>query len=276
MPVAGEPPAKYALGHSDQELERLGKQGRLVGPITRRFFEGAGLAPGMRVLDVGSGAGDVAFLAAELVGERGEVVGADRSADAVAKARARAAARSLRHVSFREGDPAAMEFDRPFDAVVGRYVLLYQPDPAAMLRKLAASVRAGGVLVFHEPDWYGVHSNPKAPLYERCSDWIVETLRRSGASSDTGLGLHRAFVGAGLPAPTMRLDALIGGGPNAADLLHLNADIVRSLLPEMERLGVATAAEVEIESLAERMIAEAVAANALLVGRYEVGAWSRT
>jgi SAM-dependent methyltransferase len=275
MPVAGGPPAKYALGHSDQELERLGKQGRLVGPITRRFFEAAGLAPGMRVLDVGSGAGDVAFLAAELVGERGEVVGADRSGDAVAKARQRAAARSLQHVSFREGDPAAMAFDRPFDAVVGRYVLLYQPDPAAMLRKLASYLRPGGVVVFHEPDWHGVRSIPVSPLYHRCSDWIVETLLRSGAASHTGLGLHRAFVGAGLPAPTMRLDALIGGGANAADLLHLNADIVASLLPEMERLGIATAADVKIESLAERMIAEATDRNALLVGRYEVGAWSR-
>ena len=275
MPVAGEPPAHYALGHSDKELERLGKQARLVGPITRRFFEAAGIAPGMRVLDIGSGAGDVAFLAAELVGAGGEVVGADRSADAVARARQRAAARSLRQVSFREGDPAAMAFDRPFDAVVGRYVLLYQPDPAAMLRKLANDLRPGGILVFHEPDWYGVRSIPVSPLYHRCSDWIVETLLRSGASSHSGLGMHHAFVGAGLPAPTMRLDALVGGGANAADLLHLNADIVASLLPEMERLGIATAAEVQIETLAERMIAEAVAANALLVGRYEVGAWAR-
>jgi SAM-dependent methyltransferase len=193
----------------------------------------------------------------------------------VAKARDRAAARSFRHVSFREGDPAAMEFDRPFDAVVGRYVLLYQADPAAMLRKLAANVRAGGVLVFHEPDWRGVYSNPKAALYERCSDWIVETLRRSGASSDSGLGLHRAFVGAGLPAPTIRLDALVGGGANAADLLHLNADIVRSLLPEMARLGVATPAEVDIDTLTDRMISEAISLDALLLGRYEVGGWSR-
>jgi len=275
MSAAGAPPARYALGHSDKELERLGKQARLVGPITRRLFEAAGIGPGMRVLDVGSGAGDVAFLAAELVGERGEVVGVDRSEDAASKARERAAARSLRHVSFHQGDPAAMTFDRPFDAVVGRYVLLYQPDPAAMLRKLANDLRPRGIFAFHEPDWYGVRSIPAAPLYHRCSDWIVETLLRSGAAAHTGLGLHAAFVGAGLPAPAMRLDALVGGGASAADLLHLNADIVASLLPEMERLGVATAAEVQIETLAERMVAEAVAANALLVGRYEVGAWAR-
>jgi SAM-dependent methyltransferase len=272
----GAPPAgPYVLGHSARELERLGKQARLIDPITRRFFEGAGIAHGMRVLDVGSGAGDVAFLAAELVGSDGEVVGADRSAAALAKARQRAADRSLRNVTFREGDPAEMPFERPFDAVVGRYILMFQSDPAAMVRKLARLVRPGGVIVFHEPDWDGVRSVPASPTYDRCSRWIVETLRRSGHATHMGKQLHSTFVAAGLPAPTMRLDALIAGGPNNADPLRLLADIVDTLLPEMERLGVVTAAEVGPESLFERMIAEAGQRDSILVGRYEIGAWSR-
>ena len=118
----------YALGHSDRELERLRAQERLVGPATRQFFGEAGIDTGMRVLDVGSGAGDTAFLAADLVGETGEVIGTDKAAAAVVAATARAKARSLRNVSFREGDPGEMTFDRPFDAVVGRYVLLFQAD----------------------------------------------------------------------------------------------------------------------------------------------------
>jgi ubiquinone/menaquinone biosynthesis C-methylase UbiE len=67
------PAGAYVLGHSDWELDRLRVQARLIDPITRRFFLDAGIVPGMRVLDVGSGAGDTAFLAAELVGARGEV-----------------------------------------------------------------------------------------------------------------------------------------------------------------------------------------------------------
>ena len=82
--------AGYVLGHSERELERLGAQARLVDPITRGFFRDAGIALGMRVLDVGSGAGDTAFLAASMVGEKGEIVGVDRSADALAAARSRA------------------------------------------------------------------------------------------------------------------------------------------------------------------------------------------
>ena len=108
----------YILGHSDQELARLNEQHRIVEPITRRFFREAGLASGMRVLDVGSGAGDVSFLASDLVGDTGTIVGVDRSSTAVAAASATAIKEGRRNVSFREGDPIEMTFDEPFDAVI--------------------------------------------------------------------------------------------------------------------------------------------------------------
>jgi SAM-dependent methyltransferase len=100
-----------------------------------------------------SGAGHTAFLAADLVGESDEVIGADRVRAAVVAATKAAVARGLRNVTFREGDPTEMAFDRPFDAVVGRYVLLFQADPAVMVRKLAGHLRPGGAIVFHEPEW---------------------------------------------------------------------------------------------------------------------------
>jgi ubiquinone/menaquinone biosynthesis C-methylase UbiE len=124
-------------------------QSRFVEPITRQFFQEAGISAGMRVLDVGSGAGDVAFLTANLVGETGEVIGADKSAAALTTARQRAGAKGLHNVSFREGDPTEIAFDRAFDAVVGRYVLLFQADPAGMLRALMKRhLRPGGLIVF--------------------------------------------------------------------------------------------------------------------------------
>jgi ubiquinone/menaquinone biosynthesis C-methylase UbiE len=133
----------YALGHSEEELERLRVQSRFVEPITRQFFQEAGISAGMRVLDVGSGAGDVAFLTAELVGDSGEVIGTDQVAAAVATSTHRAKAKGLRNVSFRVGDASELKFDRPFDAVVGRYVLLFQADAAAMIRELVKHLSQG-------------------------------------------------------------------------------------------------------------------------------------
>jgi 2-polyprenyl-3-methyl-5-hydroxy-6-metoxy-1,4-benzoquinol methylase len=266
---------EYVLGHSNGEMDRLVAQARLIDPLTRRFFHEAGIAPGMRVLDVGSGAGDVAFLAAGLVGGTGEVVGVDRVPGALETARARAAALHLGNVSFRDGDPAELAFERPFDAVLGRYVLQFQQDPAAMLRKLAAHVRPGGVVVFHEIDWGGVSSAPPVPTFDQCCRWGHETLRRHGTETRMGTRLHTTFVAAGLPSPTMRLEALIGGGEHARPLIELVASLVATLLPEMERLGVATAAEVGVNTLVERMTAEAEATSSAVLGHYQVGAWAR-
>lgn len=275
----------YLLGHSDRELERLKLQARLIDPITRQFLRDAGLACGMRVLDVGSGAGDVALLAAELVGATGAVVSVDRVPAALAEARKRVNALSLHNVTFREGDPTELTFQQPFDAVIGRYVLMFQRDPTMLLRKLAAHVRAGGVVVFHEGDWAAASSFPPAPTYDQCSRWIFESVRSSGADPRMGLKLHSTFVGAGLPSPLMRLESVIGS-VNSSDRVDFRADrvgmlvdvvaeVTRTLLPEIERSGVATAAEVNIDTLATRMHDEIAASGSVIVGRSEIGAWSR-
>jgi ubiquinone/menaquinone biosynthesis C-methylase UbiE len=269
------PNQTYVLGHSDQELARLKEQARIVEPITRRFFGEAGLVPGMRVLDVGSGAGDVSFLAADLVGDSGTIVGVDRSSAAVAAARARAVAGGRRNVFFREGDPVEMTFDEPFDGVIGRYVLIFQNDPAAMLAKLAKQVRPGGLICFQEIDLEGCQSFPPSPIYDSCCRWITETTRLLGLDTRMGMKLHSSFISAGLAVPTLRLEAVIGGGMNSLDSVRWTVEIVSVLLPEMLRLGVATAAEIGVETLAERMINEAISNDSVIVGCLEISAWCR-
>jgi ubiquinone/menaquinone biosynthesis C-methylase UbiE len=265
----------YALGHSDRELERLSAQERFVGSVTRQFFRKAGIGAGMRVLDVGSGAGDSAFLAADLVGETGEVIGTDKAAAAVAAATQRAEARGLHNVSFRAGDPTKIAFDRPFDAVVGRYVLLFQADSAAMVRTLAGHLCPGGTIVFHEPDWGSARSFPPAPTYDRCCQWIIETFRRAGTDTNAAGNLYMAFVGAGLPPPQIRMQTFISGGAECTDWLQAVADLAGVLLPTMEQLGVATATEVEVATLAQRLCREVTASGHMIIGRSEIGAWSR-
>ncbi len=274
--AAGHESSTYALGHSDHELRRLSIQARLVDPITRRFFIEAGIVPGMRVLDVGSGVGDVAFVAADLVGKEGEVVGTDRSGEALALARRRADERSLAKVSFIEGDPGGMSFKESFDAVVGRYVLMFQPDPAEMLGRVAVHARPGGLVVFHEPYRAGTRSYPPVLAYDRAWRLVNDTFARLGADPEMGLKLHATFVAAGLTAPKMRLESLIAGGATSRDHVHYEMDLVRTLVGEMERLGLATAEEVAPDTLADQVFAEVDATQSVIIGRAEVGAWSHT
>jgi ubiquinone/menaquinone biosynthesis C-methylase UbiE len=286
-PAAGAESAdRYVLGHSNREMERLKLQATLIDPITRMFLAEAGIAPGMRVLDIGSGVGDVAFLAAEFVGDAGVVIGVDRAPAGLAEATRRAAERSIRNVEFREGDATEMIFEQPFDAIVGRYVLMFQRDPVAMLRKLATHVRPGGVIVFHEGDWEATTSFPPAPVYDRCCRWIVESLRFSGVEPRMGLHLHSTYVEAGLRAPSMKMESVIGGKNRPEQeslgtvrietLIRIIAEVIRTLLPEIQRSGVASVDEVEIESLCERMSNEIAVYGSVIVGRSEIGAWVRT
>jgi hypothetical protein len=73
----------------------------------------------------------------------------------------------------------------------------------------------------------------------------------------------------------MWLEAIIAGGADDPERLNLFPEIARSLLPAMERLGVATAAEIGVETLAERVRSEVAASGGVVVGRSEIGAWSR-
>jgi len=265
----------YVLGHSDREISRLQVQARFLEPVTKQFLRDAGITAGMRVLDIGSGAGDVAFLASELVGRSGEIIGSDTATAAVAAATRAAQEGGLRNVSFREGDPAHMEFNQPFDAIVGRYVLLFQTNPAEMLRKLARHVRPGGVMIFHEPDWVSARSTPPAPTYDRCVAWIRDTFRLAGTDSDMASKLYTAFISACLSAPTMRMQTFIGGGAACSDFLQAVADLIGILVPTMERQGITTAAEADVATLAERLTVEVIDNRSVVVGRSEVGAWTR-
>jgi ubiquinone/menaquinone biosynthesis C-methylase UbiE len=228
----------------------------------------------MRVLDVGSGLGDVAFLAAELVGPSGHVVGVDRSPDALVLARSRAKEQSLANVTFVESELTPMAFDQHFDAAIGRLVLCHQPDPVALLRKISRLVRPGGIVVFQEPEHKQRRSYPPIPTYDIMAEWIDETLRRTGVDVRLGIKLYSTFLAAGLPEPTMRLHAVIGGA-KALDEVHFEADLAVTLGAVMEETGVATADELGADSLVDRIVQDMTANQSVIVGRAVIGAWTR-
>lgn len=266
---------QYILGHAEDELDRLVDQARFFGDLTEHVLRLAGVGPGMRVLDLGCGTGDVSFLTARLVGPEGEVVGVDAAAEATGAASRRAAGAGLTNVHFVTEDLRTFTPDRPFDAVVGRLVLMYLPDPAAALRRLAGHLTPGGVVAFQEMDMGSFTSAPTCPLVETTGDRIRQTFARAGLDYRTGLSLGRTFVAAGLPVPTMLQMARVEGG-EGSPLYPWMEQTVRTLLPLMERTGVASAAEVDVDTLASRLRQEVVANQAVVVPPPFIGAWTRT
>jgi SAM-dependent methyltransferase len=268
------PPSEYVLGHSAAELRRLIEQAAFFGDLTADLFQRAGIESGMNVLDIGCGVGDVAFLAASMVGRSGSVHGIDRAAEAVALARQRADYAEIENVTFEVADAATFQPSAKFDAAVGRLVLAYQPDVSAVLRHLASLLRRGGVIAFQECDLSSASTKPEVPLFTHMVDYVRETYRRANLEAEMGSRLHSAFRGAGLGAPKMLAAGRVESGPDSPAYGAV-AKVVESAAPMMERLGVASVAELHLDTLEERLREAIVAADAVVFMPLFTGAWTR-
>jgi ubiquinone/menaquinone biosynthesis C-methylase UbiE len=262
----------YTLGHEDSEVRRLLLQGRVYYSDTRHALLMAGLKPGMRVLDVGSGPGDVSFLAAELVGPGGQVHGVD-AADIVDLARSRAADRGLTNVSFTQSALDDLVLDEPVDAVIGRLILMHLPDPAAALRQLAALVRPGGVVAFCENDIATVRSYPEIPVFRRVTDAVARSFESLGLDIAFGPKLGTLFQEAGLGIPRMTLGAPLGGADDI-DLLRYAAEIWRLVYPMAGGLGL-TDGLPEPDEMLPLLQREVAAAQATIMMPPQITAWAQ-
>src|ERR1700753_3694582 len=104
----------------------------------------------MRVLDLGSGAGDISMLAADFVGPTGSVVGIDNNHKAVELARHRTRAAGYSQITFEICSVEDLAETGAFDFAIGRYVLVHQAHPLEFLRSAARALRPGGLIAFHE------------------------------------------------------------------------------------------------------------------------------
>jgi ubiquinone/menaquinone biosynthesis C-methylase UbiE len=264
---------RYQFDNDTAELERLSLQGRVLAPATRTILEMAGIEPGMAVLDLGSGAGDVSFLAAEMVGPKGQVIGIDASADAVARAARRAQERNITNVRFAVGDIHRATPGGPFDVVTGRLVLMHVLEPSAVLRTQATVLRPGGLVVPMEIDTSAARTVPSTPLAERLASWIVEVFNRGGIHASLGLKLWSVLEDAGLnPQGMIGIQPCLG--PHDPDGAALLAGVVRTLIPLMERTNVATVDEIEPVTLQDRLATELLHANAVFQYPALYGAWA--
>ena len=153
------------------------------------------------------------------------------------------------------GDAASAELDHGFDAVVGRCVLFFAREPTALVHRVTGYVRDGGIVAFQEPANATPMSLPHSQLLERLWTWILETYRRADMDLFMGLRLRSIFAEAGLPAPEMHLDAAAGGGPDWPGYEYM-ARLIRTILPQITKLGVATEEDVGIDTLADRLRAD--------------------
>ncbi len=256
---------QYMLGASSEEHARLIRQGNMLNPMTEMLLRASGIGPGMRVLDLGSGVGDVALLVARLVGPTGRVVGVEQDPAMIAFARQRIAREGLAGVvTFVQGDASVWEPEADsFDALVGRLILMYLPDPEGAVGRLVRGVRPGGIVAFHELDFTHWDAFPPVELHTLAYDLWRRLATRVGARMQQGSSLPGLFARNGITAESIRADATFADAEHPDIPAHM-VDTVRSLLPLLLRFGLATEEEVGIDTYEQRVRAEMREKNAII------------
>jgi SAM-dependent methyltransferase len=265
----------YVLGSAERERERLVGQANQLGRISDRMLREAGLERGLRVLEAGTGMGDVAMLASAIVGPEGSVTGIERDPAMIEAAEKRFSDAGIGNVRLIQGDVCEVDpGGEPFDAAIGRLILMHCPDPAAVVRNCVRHVRKGGVVAFQDYDMGYMPSHPPVPLWDEGAGRIRRTFEALGVETRMGLRLRPLLLEAGLPDPQVRSEPPIGGGESFGGY-EMAAETTRTLLPHIERLGLGTAEEVDVDTLAARLREAVCEANAVVATPAIVTAWAR-
>jgi SAM-dependent methyltransferase len=266
----------YPLGSSDAEHERLMFQARVLRQWTDRFLRAGGLRPGMSVLDLGSGLGDVTLLAAHIVGPRGSVLGIDRDERITDKASRRVAEDGLsRTVRFEVGDVGEFHPAETFDAVIGRYILLYQQDPAAVLRHYSRFLQPGGLVIFHEPDLASIAPSwPVYPAWDDALGLLARAFDAVGALPDSGARLSNTYLAADLPRPVVEATIPVADGPESP-MLDWAAMTLQSLQPVLDRIGASLPPGLNYSTLTDHWRKALITDGIQIHLPSQYGAWTR-
>lgn len=190
---------EYFLGYRQAEQERLQRQAQELEQEARSLLDQIGLRAGARAVEIGCGPRGCLDLLSERVGATGEVVGVERSDEAVELARKFVAENNLANVRVLHTDARQTGLPRgELDLATARLVLVNIPHPEEVVAEMAALVRPGGVVALHEVDWVANACDPPLPAWTRLNQLMIDFAAVNGNDLYIGRRLPRLLREAGL------------------------------------------------------------------------------
>jgi ubiquinone/menaquinone biosynthesis C-methylase UbiE len=241
----------YVLRGGQEGYDRIQVLARSRWPDTEQLLDRIDVRVGMDCVDVGCGGGAVTLALARRVGPTGRAVGLDLDETQLRLAAAVAAEADLANVAFRVADlSTAVDLDGS-DVVYSRLLLQHLRDPVALLARLWAAVRPGGVLAVEDADFDGCFCDPPNSAFTFFVQSYQHVAARRGGDSTYGRKLAAAFTAAAVPRPELELRAVLYRGEgrllpwltvaHAADAIVAEGvaspDEIQTALIELRRLA---------------------------------------
>ena len=228
----------YVLSTGDAGESRLEMLNTLYGRRTEELLEELGIAPGMRVADVGCGVGTIVAWEAGRVAPGGIAVGIDKSEAQLDEATKRAAASELGNVQVVCASAYAIDLpDASFEIVGCRSLLSHLVDPQAAVREMARLVKPGGFLICEDIDMRTIHTDPPSRAYDRIVELYYALGDVTNCDYSVGARLADLIAAAGLEVLGSRSDQ---PGPRTGDAKRWWELTFIETAPAMKSAGVLT------------------------------------
>jgi SAM-dependent methyltransferase len=171
----------------------------VLEPYSQNFLTQSGLREGMRVLEIGCGAGAMTPWLSRKVGLSGRVVALDINPREVEHARLKVVESGLDNVDFiATSVENVLIVGRNFDFVYGRFILMQLPNPFESLERLVSCLRPGGIIALDEPNQEADLAVPPCPPCERANRVFLDFGDRAGFNFRIGDILYSMLLQLGL------------------------------------------------------------------------------
>lgn len=189
----------YVLGTHDAEIGRLNLQHGIWRELVHDCWTRAGISTGQRIIDIGCGPGFASADLANCVGSSGEVIGIERSERFIEYAKALCQSRGLKNVAFQHADVMLDELAiQNADAIWCRWLAIFVSDPALLVHKMAAMVKPGGKLIFHEYVHYETYQSiPHSAHLQQFVQHVMSSWREFGGEPNVARALPDHLAAAG-------------------------------------------------------------------------------
>jgi SAM-dependent methyltransferase len=263
----------YFLGYRQAEQDRLARQAQELADDSNWLFDRVGVSTGWRAIEIGCGPQGCLGLLAGRVGATGKVVGVERSAEQVQRARRHVADCPLPNVEVLHGDGRDTGLpEHSFDLATARLVLVNVPRPEEVVREMVRLVRPGGAVALHEAESTTQRCDPPHHAQTRLLEMLNASAEMDGIDRTIGSKLPRLMREAGLV--DIRVQPWVHAYPVGHGRRMLLLDFVenaRTRLLDQELIG-----DVELNELTSLLKRHLEDPETLVLSSVFVQAWGRT